>query len=61
MTGLATVSNLSTSHLLPIYDDELGGGVEVLWTEHDNRTVGTIRSMARAKDKLEAFDDTPVQ
>lgn len=44
--------------LLPIYD-ELKDGAEVLWVEHENRTIKTIRSRVRPKAQLEVFDDTP--
>jgi hypothetical protein len=44
--------------LLPIYD-ELTDGAEILWIEHENRTVGKIRSLVRPKEELEVFDDTP--
>lgn len=44
--------------LLAIHD-ELTDGAEILWTEHDNRTVGKIRSWIKRKDELEVFDDTP--
>lgn len=44
--------------LLPIYD-ELEDGAEILWVEHQDRTVGEIRSWVKRKEQLEVFDDTP--
>jgi hypothetical protein len=42
--------------LLPIYE-ELEDGAEILWKEHQNRTVKKIKSLVRSKSELEAFDD----
>jgi|SRR5882724_601054 len=42
--------------LLPIYE-ELEDGAEILWKEHRNRSVKKIKSLVRAKEKLETFDD----
>ncbi|WP_338844900.1 DUF4288 domain-containing protein [Massilia sp. W12] len=44
--------------LLAIHE-ELQDGAEILWEEHDNRTLGKIRSWIKRKDELEVFDDTP--
>jgi uncharacterized protein DUF4288 len=44
--------------LLPIYE-ELEDGTEILWTEHENKTVAKVRSWVRQKHELEVFDDTP--
>jgi len=44
--------------LLAIHDD-LTDGAEILWNEHDNRTIGKIRSWIKRKEELEVFDDTP--
>jgi hypothetical protein len=44
--------------LLAIHD-EPKDGAEILWTEHENRTVGKIRSWVKKKEELEVFDDTP--
>lgn len=43
--------------LLPIYD-ELKDGAEILWVEHENKTIGKVRSWVRQKQELEVFDDT---
>ena len=42
--------------LLPIYD-KLEDGEEVLWKEHRNRTVKTIKSWVKRKKDLETFID----
>jgi len=42
--------------LLPIYE-ELEDGSEIMWTQHENRTVRKIRSLVKSKQELEAFDD----
>ena len=42
--------------LLPIYE-ELEDGAEVLWEEHDGRTVRKIREMVRSKSDLSVFYD----
>ncbi len=42
--------------LLPIYD-ELTDGAEILWTEHANRSVKTIKSLVKRKQELSVFDD----
>jgi len=43
--------------LLPIYD-ELKDGAEIIWVEHENKTIGKVRSWVRHKHELEVFDDT---
>ena len=42
--------------LLPIYE-ELEDGAEIIWREHENRTVKKIKSWVKAKEQLETFDD----
>lgn len=42
--------------LLPIYE-ELEDGAEILWKEYENRSVKKIRSLVKAKEELECFDD----
>jgi hypothetical protein len=42
--------------LLPIYD-KLEDGTEVIWTEHKNKTVKTIKSWIKKKEELECFLD----
>ena len=42
--------------LLPVYD-KLEHGAELLWVEHNNRTVATVKAMVKTKGKLETFDD----
>jgi hypothetical protein len=44
--------------LLPIYH-KLEDGAEILWEEHANRTVRKIDSLAKQKNELEVFDNTP--
>ncbi|MCC2639449.1 MAG: uncharacterized protein K0Q68_3168 [Moraxellaceae bacterium] len=44
--------------LLPIYS-ELEDGAEILWAEHENRTLAKVRSWVKSKAELEVFDDTP--
>lgn len=44
--------------LLAIHE-ELTDGAEILWVEHNNRTVKKVRSWVKRKDELEVFDDTP--
>jgi hypothetical protein len=44
------------THLLPIYE-ELEDGSEVLWKEHENRSVKKIKSLVKRKEDLETFDD----
>lgn len=41
--------------LLPIYD-KLEHGAEILWVEHENRTIARIRRMVKRKLGLECFD-----
>lgn len=41
--------------LLPIYD-ELEDGAEITWTEHEKRSVKTIKSWALPKEELEVFE-----
>lgn len=43
--------------LLPIYDP-LGDGTEILWTEHENIPLSKVRSWIKAREELEAFDDS---
>ncbi len=43
--------------LLPIYE-ELEDGAEILWKEHQNRSVKKIKSRVKPKYQLEAFDDS---
>jgi hypothetical protein len=43
--------------LLPIYD-KLEDGAEILWREHENRTIRKICSLVKKKRKLEVFDDS---
>lgn len=45
--------------LLPLHYG-LEDGSEILWTEHENRTVGFVRSRVCAKEQLSVFDDTPM-
>jgi len=44
--------------LLPVYDD-LKHGAEILWVEHENRTVAEVQRMAKRKQELECFDGLP--
>ncbi len=44
------------TELLPVYD-ELEDGAEILWTEHRDRTVRTVKSWVRSKSQLAAFHD----
>jgi len=44
--------------LLPIYD-KLEDGAEVLWIEHEDKTLRDIQSWIKSKSELEVFDDTP--
>ncbi|MDG4596694.1 MAG: DUF4288 domain-containing protein [Candidatus Contendobacter sp.] len=44
--------------LLAIHE-ELTDGAEILWVEHNNRTVKKVRSWVKRKDEFEVFDDTP--
>lgn len=44
--------------LLPIYD-QLEDGAELLWEEHENRSVKTVQSWVRQKEELETFIDDP--
>ena len=43
--------------LLPIYE-ELEDGAEIIWKEHQNRTIKKIRSWIKSKNELESFDDS---
>ena len=45
------------SSLLPIYED-LEDGAEIIWEEHQNRTVKKIQSLVKSKSELESFDDS---
>jgi hypothetical protein len=42
--------------LIPIYE-ELEDGAEILWDEHKNCAVKTVKSWVRTKGELEAFTD----
>jgi uncharacterized protein DUF4288 len=42
--------------LIPIYE-ELEDGAEIIWKEHQNRSVKKIKSWVKSKELLEAFDD----
>lgn len=42
--------------LLPIYED-LADGCEIMWAEHNNRTLKKLRSWVKDKDDLEVFED----
>ena len=44
--------------LLPIYD-KLENGAEIMWVEHENRTVARIKRMVKRKRELECFDGLP--
>lgn len=44
--------------LLPLYEN-LEDGAEILWMEHRNKMIKTIRSFVKPKEKLEVFDDIP--
>ena len=44
--------------LLPIYD-LIRDGAEVLWIEHEDKTLRDIQSWIKSKSELEVFDDTP--
>jgi hypothetical protein len=44
------------SSLLPVYD-KLEDGAEIMWTSHQNITVGRVKSWVRKKAELEAFRD----
>ena len=43
--------------LLPIYE-KLEDGAEILWEEHTNRTVRSVKRMVRSKSSLSVFDDS---
>ncbi|OZG72613.1 hypothetical protein BTA51_13875 [Hahella sp. CCB-MM4] len=42
--------------LLPIYE-ELEHGSEIMWTEHENKAIKTIKSMVKSKSELEVFSN----
>lgn len=42
--------------LLPIYE-ELDHGSEIMWTEHENKAIKTIKSMVKNKSELEVFSN----
>jgi hypothetical protein len=42
--------------LLPVHE-KLIDGAEILWKEHANRTVKTIKSLVKRKQDLSVFDD----
>lgn len=44
--------------LLAVHE-ELTDGAEILWVEHQNRTVRKVRSWVKQKEDLEVFDDSP--
>jgi uncharacterized protein DUF4288 len=44
------------TQLLPIHD-ELEDGAEILWTEHQGRSVRSVKSLVRTKRQLSVFDD----
>jgi hypothetical protein len=44
--------------LLPLYE-QIADGAEVLWRTHHNVAVKTVRSLVKAKNSLQVFDDTP--
>ena len=44
------------TELLPIYE-ELMDGAEILWKEHRNRTVKTVKSLVKRKRDLSVFND----
>jgi Domain of unknown function (DUF4288) len=44
------------TELLPVYE-ELTDGAEILWKEHENRTVKTIKSLVKRKRDLSVFND----
>src|SRR5262245_27873359 len=44
------------TELLPVYE-ELMDGAEILWKEHENRTVKAIRSLVKRKRDLSVFND----
>lgn len=47
-----TFEGLTT--LIPIYD-EFEDGSEIIWIEHENKAVKTIKSWVKPKEKLEVF------
>ena len=44
------------TELLPVYE-ELIDGAEILWKEHANRTVKTVKSLVKRKRDLSVFND----
>jgi hypothetical protein len=40
--------------LIPVYE-ELEDGAEIMWTEHENKAIKTIKSMVKKKSELEVF------
>jgi hypothetical protein len=42
--------------LLPIYEP-LEDGAEILWVEHDDKSVDVVRAMAKSKQDLPVFHD----
>ena len=46
------------SSLVPIYDPIDERGTEIAFEEHENITVGRVKSWVRAKHELEVFDDS---
>jgi len=39
---------------LPVYD-ELENGAEIMWVEHKNKAIKTIKNMVKSKSELEVF------
>ena len=42
--------------LIPVYES-LEDGAEIMWVEHNNKAIKTIRSMIKNKTELEVFSD----
>ncbi|MFC3151473.1 DUF4288 domain-containing protein [Litoribrevibacter euphylliae] len=40
--------------LLPVYE-ELEDGSEIMWAEHENKAIKTVKSMVKEKSELEVF------
>jgi hypothetical protein len=55
-TGRWTYEGLTM--LLPIYE-ELCDGAEILWEEHHDVPISTIRSWLKTRSELEVFNDVP--
>ena len=41
--------------LIAIYE-ELEDGAEIIWQEHENKTLKTIQGWVKKKEELEVFD-----